>query len=219
MRTEQSSPAQSDVAAEPLTPDSLYNADAKADAGTTADAKATDAAPAKAQEADPKAEAKTEAKPQVKAPEKYSDFTMPEGVKLEGPMATEFQGIAKELDLTQEQAQKLMTLHGTSIAGNQKAIQAAHAEQVKAWADETRADPTIGGTNLDKNLALAKSVIDTHADASFVKLLNDSGLGNHPSLVRAFMSIGKQLSPDTIPAGAKSAPANDPDSWRKLYKS
>ena len=45
---------------------------------------------------------KEEVKP--KAPEEYAEFAIPEGTTLDEQTATEFKGLAKELDLTQEQA-------------------------------------------------------------------------------------------------------------------
>lgn len=39
------------------------------------------------------------------APEKYEDFKMPEGTELDAEVGAAFQGVAKELNLSQEQAQ------------------------------------------------------------------------------------------------------------------
>ena len=39
------------------------------------------------------------------APEKYEDFKMPEGTELDAEVSTAFQGVAKELNLSQDQAQ------------------------------------------------------------------------------------------------------------------
>ncbi len=53
--------------------------------------------------------------PKPKAPEEYAEFTVPEGTTLDEQTATEFKGLAKELDLTQEQAQKLLDFGGGKL--------------------------------------------------------------------------------------------------------
>lgn len=152
--------------------------------------------------------AKTEdAKPTPKAPEQYADFTVPEGYTLQGELGDEFKAIAKELDLTQEQAQKLINLDVKRGQAIQQETHKASAE----WLAQTQADKEIGGTALTENVALAKKALDTFGTPELKTLLQQSGLGNHPEIIRAFYRAGKAISEDSfVPGGTSSQAPGDP---------
>ena len=56
-----------------------------------------------------------ESEQKQRAPEEYVDFTVPEDLKLEGEDLIDFKSFAKEQDLTQEQAQKVLDFAGPKI--------------------------------------------------------------------------------------------------------
>lgn len=139
------------------------------------------------------------------APEEYADFDMPEGFQLQAEMTNDIKSVAKELNLTQEQAQKL-----ADIAANR--VQFANASQVEAlkqaqtqWSQDSKADKEFGGDALNENLSVAKKALDQFGTPELRNLLNESGLGNHPEIIRAFYRAGKAISEDNhfVPSGAK----------------
>lgn len=155
-------------------------------------------------------EQQTEEAPPAGAPEKY-EFKFAEGQVVDPEVLGEFEGIAKEANLTNEQAQKFAEL-GSKLSGKIAMQQAQkQAEQVEQWRAESLADKEFGGDKLDANLAVAKTALDTFASPQLVELLNASGLGNHPEVIRAFFKVGKAISPDSglvrgnAPAPQKSA--------------
>lgn len=131
------------------------------------------------------------------APETYEAFTMPEGVTLDAARAAEFSTIAKGLGLTQVQAQQLVDLE----IKNSTAQAEAHANTVKGWAAELKADKDYGGDKLPATLADCKKVMDTFATPALREYLDGTGLGNHPELVRFVAKIGKGLSEDVFVKG------------------
>ena len=136
------------------------------------------------------------------APEAY-EFTPPEGHVLDDGVIGKFSEVAKELNLSQSNAQKVLDVMAPAIAERQQAaLQAMTAE----WADSARADKEFGGDKLDENLAIAKTALEKFATPEFRTLLNDTGLGNHPEVLRVFVRAGKAISPDTVVTG-KQAPA------------
>lgn len=148
-----------------------------------------------------------QAKPQG-APDKY-EFKLPEGVQLDDKGTTAFSEVAKELNLSQDAAQKVLDKMGPVIAGR-------HAEalsQAKAqWVEATQNDKEYGGEKLSENLAVAKKALDTFGSPELRTLLNESGLGNHPEIIRAFFKAGKAISEDKFvpatggsPKGTKAA--------------
>lgn len=146
------------------------------------------------------------------APEKY-EFKPPEGQQYDSGFVEAYTKAAKELNLTNDAAQKMLDTVVT-------ATQARHAEQVKAvrdgWATEAKADKEIGGDKLPENLASAKRFMDAHGNPALTELLNVTGLGNHPEIIRAFSKAGKGLAQDGIVTGQRTAQAGQIDA-RQLY--
>lgn len=176
--------------------------DIQSDASVTPAAVAAPATPAETQQpAAPQAEPqKTDAKPDQAqgAPESYADFTVAEGITMHADLLDGFKGLAKELGLSQESAQKLIDLQAKVELASAEATQAALVEQSQQWAADTKADPEIGGANYDANVQTALKAVHAFASPELVQLLNDSGLGNHPAMVKAFLRIGKAISEDSI---------------------
>lgn len=142
------------------------------------------------------------------------EFKLPDGMQLDKAAVDAFTPIAKELNLSPEQAQKLVDLKVKDV---QNQVEAWQSQLVK-WVDEVKGDAEIGGDNLDKSLAYSKAAMDFIGDPKLKELLDSTGYGNHPTLVRAFVKIGKQLAPDTFVGGKREPAANSEDAaLAKMY--
>lgn len=151
--------------------------------------------------------------PEIKAPEKY-EFNMPDGFEeLDQSAIDGFTPIAKELNLTQEQAQKLVDLHASQI----KAQQEQFAKQREDWAKEVKADKEIGGNNLGQNIEHAKKALDKFGSPELVSLLESTGLGNHPDVVKFCVKIGRSFSEDSFVSS--NAGAEEKTAAEVLYPS
>ena len=162
------------------------------------------------QEADAAAATKKEAdaaKP-TGAPEAYTDFTLPEGIDMDVGTLDAFKGLAKELNIPQEAAQKLIDLQTTLVAKQADAYQQAVVAQGQKWAAEVKNDPELGGENYNKSVASAIKVIQSFGDPALTELLNDSGLGNHPALFKFCHRISAAISEDkfVMPGSQSNAP-------------
>jgi len=135
------------------------------------------------------------------APETYEDFTMPEGMELDTQTLEAFTPIAKELNLTQEQAQKLVSLYADQLNGMQKAQVDAFAEQKNQWVAEIAADPEIGGADNAKNVGIAKKALQMFAGDELSQWLHETGLSDHPAMVRAWYRVGKAIEEDKVRTG------------------
>lgn len=176
------------------------------DAGTaTHDAGVTQEADASKTDASASTTVTTEATP---AEIDYA-FETPEGVTLNEGDLKDFTTIAKELKLPKDAAQKVVNL---AIA-RETARAEAHATQVSKWADEVKADKELG---TDENLAMARKAIDL-GPPELKDLLNSSGLGNHPAVVRWAFAVGKALSEDKFVAGKNGGHVAPTDHASILY--
>ena len=133
-------------------------------------------------------------------PEVY-EFKTPEGVTLDKAQVEAFTPLAKELGLTQDQAQKLVDLQLAQTTAAQTAQQAAWQQTVDAWAAETRADKEIGGAQFDANIGAAAKAIDKFGSPALRQALDTSGMGNHPAFVKFCVAVGKQMSEGTFASG------------------
>lgn len=126
-------------------------------------------------------------------PEKY-EFKVPEGVELDPVRVAEFENVAKTLQLSQEQAQRLVDLAAT----REVQLQEQHLETVKGWGEEVAKDKVLGKP---ENQAIARRAIDTFGGAELKQYLESTGLGNHPLLVKWAYEVGKATSEDGFVGG------------------
>lgn len=128
-------------------------------------------------------------------------------MELDQAATTEFTAIAKELKLDQAAAQKLADI-GAKMAQRQAD---AHAQLVETWTEQVKTDKEIGGDKLAENLGVARKAIDTFGSPELKALLNSTGLGNHPEVVKLAFKVGKAISEDGFVSGSpKGNATNDP---------
>ncbi|MCY6514434.1 peptidase [Escherichia coli] len=136
------------------------------------------------------------------APEKY-DFKPAEGQELDAAALEQFEPIARELNLTNEQAQKMVDLYGTKIMPMVQQQQAESWQKTtEQWAADVKADKEIGGDKLTGNLSAAQRALAQFGTPELKEYLEGTGLGNHPELVKAFIKIGKAMSEDGMVDGS-----------------
>lgn len=142
-------------------------------------------------------EAPTEDAAPQGAPEQY-EFTAPEGSEFDGETLKVFEETARELNLTQDAAQKLIDKMSPIMAQRQmERIEAVRNE----WAEQAKTDKEFGGDKLKESLGVAKSVLDKFGTPELKELINQSGIGNHPEVIRFFYRAGKAITEDTFVGG------------------
>lgn len=145
------------------------------------------------EKADKEAAEKAEKEKKPAAPEKY-EFTPPEGQELDANALAVFEPIAKELGLSQEQAQKLVDIYPQI----QQQQAEAWGKQVADWGEQVKADKEIGGDKFNASVGAAQRALDQFGNTELREYLNASGLGNHPALVRFCAKVGKAMAEDTF---------------------
>ncbi len=176
----------------PATPDSLLTPAE----GTPPEAPAEGTPPAEGGTA-PEAPAEPEG-----APEEYADFTVPEGMTLTESIE-DLKAFAKEKNLSQEETQKLVDM-GTRVA---QRTETRYREQITAvqakWTEDSKVDKEFGGDALNESVAVARKALDTFGTPELSAMLHESGLGNHPEVIRLLYRMGKAVSEDRLVPGTK----------------
>lgn len=138
---------------------------------------------------------KEEESPKPNAPEVYADWTAPEGIKFDRESGAKFSELARELDLSQEQGQKLVDLYSSMVQAQSQADynlkESWYNESVKQYKQE--------------EISVANKALHRFADQELIDLLKQTGFSNHPKVVGLFKLIGDQISEAPFAEGGNSA--------------
>lgn len=136
---------------------------------------------------------KTEGEPKTQAaPEKYADFTVPDGVKLDDKTMESATAVFKELGLSQDAAQKLVDIY------IQNGVEAAEAPY-KLWADtqnewvqeiQDNFGSKADGMRNDINKGIEAAFTPKQA-REFRAALDFTGAGSNPAMFAAFHTLFK----------------------------
>lgn len=133
----------------------------------------------------------------------YEKFTVPEGFDYDDGKVSEFATLARELNLSQEQAQKLVDLHVRHWLGFEEQTRA----QSEEWRKQTMNDPEFGGQKFVQSLQDAHRFVNAFGGEKLRIALDTTGAGNHPEIFKAFALAGRLLGEDRLVKGAGAAPA------------
>lgn len=145
------------------------------------------------------------------APEKY-EFSAPEGREFDPKVIEAYSEAARELNLTNDAAQKLLD----KVAPTLESRQQEQFETIRAkWGDDAKTDKEFGGDKLTESLGVARKALDQFGTPELRTLLNESGLGNHPEVIRFMVRAGNAISEDKFVGGR--APTGQRDAAAILY--
>lgn len=161
--------------------------------------------PAPANPAQPTPPASTEGADVKRAPESY-DFTPAEGEDPYDPEFIQSYGdIARKYDLTQEQAAGFVRDIGKAYQG----ITATKVMAVRdSWVASAKTDAEFGGDRYDQSVSAANAALSKVSTPEFVEYLKQTGLGDHPEMIRIFYRISKVVGEDGAPFGGEAAPGS-----------
>lgn len=134
-------------------------------------------------------------------PEKY-DLRLPEKSKLDAKHLEGIAAFAKERGLSQEHAAALVERENKVREEIENSFHEAQVNELKVlpekWAEAAKADKEIGGDKFNENVEMSKRVIEKFGNDAFKEALNNTGLGNHPELIRVFSKIAKAFGEDKL---------------------
>jgi hypothetical protein len=167
-------------------------------------------------------------------PPKYDPFKLPEGISLQQERVSEFTALLADLEtkgkadhtLVQEFGQKAVDFHVAEMTKLQteltKLYQTAWDRQKVAWKDQFLKDPELGGNRTQTTVDSALTFIRTHGGTAeqqteFRNLMETSGLGNHPAMIRLLASAGRAMSEGKPLAAPKPVPNEPKSKVKTLY--
>lgn len=139
------------------------------------------------------------------APEEYEDFEFSEGTAVDEEAVTQLKETAKELNLSQADAQKFATLADGLSQKWAQGVQQHVLDTRIGWREASQADTEFGGDALNENLAVAQQGRDAFGTPELKKLLDDTGIGDNPEIIRYFYRVGKANSEHGFAKAGKPA--------------
>jgi hypothetical protein len=164
------------------------NADATGDTGTEGDAAEADTVPE----------------------DGVYKLALPEGVEIDEAALAVAAPVFKELGLTNGQATKIAEVFANlrQAEGEQQAE--AWVARNRDWVATAKADKTYANVGFDAAAKVANAAVRAFGDDDLVTVLNETGLGNHPALIRAFYKAGAAMANDTTERGTNAGAAAVP---------
>lgn len=148
----------------------------------------------------------------------YDGVELPEGVDLDPTMTEAMNPVFKELGLTQEQANALVSTYAGQVS--QQALDQAKAieQMVHGWVDTAKSDKEIGHNNWQGSVDAANAVIRKFGTPELVQdVMVNQGMGNHPEVIRLLARIGKSVGDDKFITGVETDTSPDQPAEARWY--
>lgn len=131
------------------------------------------------------------------APDKYTlgEVKLPEGLQQDERLRTQFLTNAHKVGLNNKQADALYQWYQAEVI---TAHQQGETAQVAAAEQAAAALKTEWGAAYEERLGLATQALSHYGDAELSAELVQTGLGNHPNIVKLFAKLGAQLQEDGL---------------------
>lgn len=145
------------------------------------------------------------------APETYADFKAPENYTLDPKMIAEAAPIFKELNLSQDQAQRLVDLQAKLSLAAAKAPQETYEALRNTWRTEAAAHPDLKGRlgpggEVSTTIGKAIDTLGPDLAKDFRAAMDLTGAGDNPAFIRAFYKLATAVSEGTHVTGKGPSP-------------
>lgn len=147
------------------------------------------------------------------APAEAEAFTLapPEGAEA---FSDDFAAFSADMDGWLKANPNASARDALAEAANRQARLASEAQtsfaqqreaQMAEWGDALKADKEFGGEKFDQNLATAIKGVEAVGSPELRALLDETGMGSHPEIVRAFWKVGQLTADAPFATGAQGA--------------
>jgi hypothetical protein len=133
-------------------------------------------------------------------------LALPKDAVLEAGALERLTTFAKAEKLSPEVAQKALDLANAEVAADRTRQSEANTAAfkkltVEAWPAELKADKEFGGEKFDATVIESKRAVEKFITPEEKQMLNETGWGNHPMLVRFFARVGRAMANDGLITG------------------
>lgn len=147
--------------------------------------------------------------PPTGAPEKYTDFKLPEGLTLEPKAIEDATKVFKNLNLSQDQAQSLVDFHAAQIQSAIDGPFRAVVDLKTSWEStlrETYGKDIERGGKLNTQIGRFIDSMPPKVGTEFRQAMDLTLAGSNPAFVAAMKWVSEQLSEGTTVKGGGPSP-------------
>lgn len=134
----------------------------------------------------------------LQSPEDYVFHFAPETV-VDKALIDDFRRFAFEQKMSLENARLMAKFYETYVQGQSKKRSMEQAELLKNMQKACEEDGEYGGLGFYDNMRYAKMAMLRFDDGSLAKILNETGFGSHPEVVRFMYRVGRALAEKDMP--------------------
>ena len=136
----------------------------------------------------------------------YELSGLPEGTEIDAASLAVITPIAKELNLSNEGLSKIAGVYAEHVLPSviervqselENNITATRAEWETQAKEQLKTDPAFEGKSLDVVRAMSAKTLDRFGGKEFREYLDETGLGNHPAMLKMAYLVGTQIAEDT----------------------
>lgn len=149
-------------------------------------------------------------------------LTLPKDAVIDAAAIERTTAFAKATGLTPEAAQHALNHANAEVSADRAAQKTANEQAfktlaTKTWVEEVQADATYGGEKYLTTVADVKKAADRFLTPEERVILNQTGWGNHPMLVKMFARIGQALANDKLVVGGAGSGSTPKTNAQVLY--
>ena len=156
------------------------------------------------QEPDAKNETKEDKEDQEPLGENDFDIDLPDDHLLSEGDQKEIAELAIKHDLSKEATQELADSRNQLLNDVADIFNNEKNKQEDQWKETLRKDKAYGGKYYNSTLDSAEKVLRRYGSKELTDVLNGSGYGSHPELIKMLARLGKTMSNDQILHGEPS---------------
>ena len=158
---------------------------------------------------------------QEQAPEDPSEYQLPEisedsNYQPNEEFADGFKQKAHELGLTPTQVKDLFGWYVEEVGETEIGMAQERAEQFRTQSEEQLKKEF--GNAFDEKVGHAVNAVREFGGEELQEVLDQTGLGNHPAIVKAFAEIGRNLAEDTVGGSSKGDFGKTPEQAQSEIK-
>ena len=127
-----------------------------------------------------------------------------------------FKDAVHKIGLTQDQATNMLQLYAAVENEQSKASDRANADFAVESQIELKRE---WGVDYDSKIDMAQRAVAQFATPEFSKIMDETGIGNHPELLKAFSKVGEAMGDDKLVVGSGRAVGMSPQQAKEEIES
>ena len=132
----------------------------------------------------------------------YADITLPENSLLDTTALAAFKQMAAHVNLSAQGLQQWLSYEENRLQAAAQTAEKNRRAEVENWARQTQ---EMFGPQWQAEVSKAVRGAEAFGGAPLRQLLEETGLGNHPVMVRTFHAVAKRICEDVTPGGSPNA--------------